>query len=363
MDIYGIHVCGESGDGDSRILKTQKVKSGLSIKSNIFEWFHVCIVFKLSYIFFKKYLHIYIKSFKVNLPDNEPLCVQDTIHLATKLRNAFLNENKKFQIGDKVANPNHLRQLIGMFPRSLHLLSLTDLDGKDRMNFQSVEKIISSKVILQLSKLKDTEATIIFLRSISEIIDSYQNRTITPNERIFKMAYSTFFFRILRAWVKAHDNLKLSESFISSNAYVCLELNFHALIIGFGRYQKDPEKNPFLPWLWSSQPCEKFFRMARSMTSTFHTKINFDTTDFIGHMKRIQFLQTSMATLESSHQFPREAHRKLGVGDSTIRIEPLSNEEISEIVLSAKDKIVTDTVYRYFTNRGALVEGHRSERN
>lgn len=239
----------------------------------------------------------------MNLPESEPLSVQDTIHIATKLRNAFLNENKVYQIGNKVADPNHLRQLIGILPKSLHLLSESDLDGKDRMNFKSVEKIISSEVIFQLGKIRDSEATILFLKVIAATIDSYQNKNITPNERIYKISYSVFFFRILKAWIQNHSELKLSDNFISSNAYVCIELNFHSLIYGFWRYQKDPESNPFLPWLWSSQPCEKFFRSARSMTSTFQTKINFDTMDFIGHMKKIQFLEISMAALEHSHIF------------------------------------------------------------
>lgn len=38
---HGFKVCGGSGDGDSKILKNMKAKSGLSSKSHIYDWFHV----------------------------------------------------------------------------------------------------------------------------------------------------------------------------------------------------------------------------------------------------------------------------------------------------------------------------------
>lgn len=39
----GFIICGESGDGDSRILKAMKIKSKLSAESFFFDWFHVSL--------------------------------------------------------------------------------------------------------------------------------------------------------------------------------------------------------------------------------------------------------------------------------------------------------------------------------
>lgn len=268
---------------------------------------------------------------------------QDTVHIATKFRNAFLNESKSFQIGNKIASPNHLRQLTSMLPKSLHLISESDLDGKDKMNYGSVERIVSDNVMQHIDKVSDSEGTKLYLKVISMTIDSYLDKTLTPNERLYKMAFSTLFFRVWKSWIKDQPNLTLATNFVSSNANTCIEINFHSLIIGYQRFRKDPNNFPFKPWLWSSQPCEKYFRLARSMTSTFHTKINFDTSEFMGHSKRIQFLQKSMASLETTnHEFPREKNKKLGAGKHPIRIEILEDYEIEEIVLTAKDDLLVE---------------------
>lgn len=151
-----------------------------------------------------------------------------------------------------------------------------------------------------------------------------------------------FFFRIWKSSIMEDESLRLMENFISSNANTCIELNFHSLLIGYQRFRNNPKSFPFKPWLWSSQPCEKYFRLSRSMTSTFHTKINFDTYEFMEHTKKIQYLQKSMASLEHNHKFPREAHRKLGEGEPMVKIEILEDCEIEEIVLNAQRQLVLD---------------------
>lgn len=74
----------------------------------------------------------------MNIPQVETLNVQDTIHKGTKLRNMFLNKDKVFEIGDKMAKPTDFAQLISMLPKSIHLLRHSDLDNTDKMNFKSV---------------------------------------------------------------------------------------------------------------------------------------------------------------------------------------------------------------------------------
>lgn len=138
----------------------------------------------------------------MNLDADNSLSVQDTVHIGTKSRNAWLNDKKVFKIGSKIADPDHLRQLIGILPKSLHLLSGSDLDGKDRMNFKSVERIISKEVISHLDKIGDSEGTKFFLKALSMVMEPYLNKSLTPNQRIYNMAYGTFFFSNLE--VKYH---------------------------------------------------------------------------------------------------------------------------------------------------------------
>lgn len=49
-----------------------------------------------------------------------------------------------------------------------------------------------------------------------------------------------------------------------------------------------------------------------------------------------------MTTLENNHIFPRESHRKLGASNRVIRIEIINDNEIKEIVLTAKTNLTKD---------------------
>ena len=71
----------------------------------------------------------------------------------------------------------------------------------------------------------------------------------------------------------------LEKNFITSNAYKCIELNAHSLIIYMMTIRDHPvsdnQDRLFTPWLLGSQSCEKVFRTAHSMTSMFSTILNF----------------------------------------------------------------------------------------
>lgn len=65
----------------------------------------------------------------------------------------------------------------------------------------------------------------------------------------------------------------LRDHFAMSNAYMCVELNAHALIV-FVIAVREYDANCFFPWLLGSQVCEAIYRTARSMSSIFSTMIN-----------------------------------------------------------------------------------------
>lgn len=65
------------------------------------------------------------------------------------------------------------------------------------------------------------------------------------------------------------------------------------MIIEKCRSDKSPES--LMPWLFSSQPCERFFRQTRSMTSTYSTIVNFDMLDLLNRQLRIQTINHIVA--------------------------------------------------------------------
>ena len=77
------------------------------------------------------------------------VCVQDTIHIATKLRNRLLKtsakrfdktKEQKMILGQYEITVEDLFSLVEDLPKSKHLLSKSDLDVRDKMNYKSVEK-------------------------------------------------------------------------------------------------------------------------------------------------------------------------------------------------------------------------------
>jgi hypothetical protein len=64
----------------------------------------------------------------------------------------------------------------------------------------------------------------------------------------------------------------------------------------------------FNPINFGSQTCEKFFRLARSMTSTYSTVINFN--DLIYRVDRIKQIHSITNKLLGIFLFPREDKKK-----------------------------------------------------
>ena len=97
--------------------------------------------------------------------------------------------------------------------------------------------------------------------------------------------------RYWRQWLLCHKQYTLEKNFITLNSYICIELNAHALITSLLVLRdklSEIGSDSYLPWMFGSQPCEKAFRAARSMTPMFSTIINFSV---LGLLRRLHKLQ------------------------------------------------------------------------
>lgn len=89
--------------------------------------------------------------------------VQDTIHIATKLRNRLLKPSILLPLGNKLISVSHLKILINIMSKDKHLLSLSDIEPKDKMNFESAKKISQEYVQkLLLNHIPDSEGTVLY---------------------------------------------------------------------------------------------------------------------------------------------------------------------------------------------------------
>lgn len=200
-----------------------------------------------------------------------PFFVQDVIHIGTKLRNFLLRfKNKSLAFGPKYSiELNHLYILLNRFSRDQHLLTHSTLNPADRQNFSSVLRMCSDKVTTLLKiKVKNSEATVLFLKMWREILDTYMDVNLSPLARIEKIWTTVFILRIWRYYIKSQKKGALKNKFLTPNCYSCIELNAYSLVQCLLYLKEHNLPNLFLPHLYTSQTCESTFRQLRSFTST-----------------------------------------------------------------------------------------------
>ena len=133
-----------------------------------------------------------------------------------------------------------------------------------------------------------------------------------------------------------HKEYTLEKNFISLNSYISIEINAHAVIILLLILRARGKSECCYPWLFGSQPCERAFRAARSMTPTFSTMINFTVLGLIRRLHRLQ-IQVDLESMSDTTGiiYPcKVVHdKKSGINkDSMYTCENITNKNIEEAV-------------------------------
>lgn len=208
LKYVGITVDNFASDGDPRHVKVMKLRSEIGVTDlNFFdcEWYSCGSSMDTTY-------------------------TQDMVHVGTKCRNRILKTSRITPIGQKVISTAHLIYLMKTVSKEKHLLTRYDIEPKDRQNFHSVEKICSEKSYSSLLEyVPGSEGTAMLIKCLNYTLYSYLDISMTSAERIYKNWYGLFFFRLWRSWL-TKSKYTLKEGFISSNCYLCIELNAHSLV-------------------------------------------------------------------------------------------------------------------------------------
>nr|CAH0104465.1 unnamed protein product [Daphnia galeata] len=106
---------------------------------------------------------------------------------------------------------------------------------------------------------------------------------MSPVGGIYRLWFAVFDVRYWRYWMLCDETYPLAKHFFTSNAYQCLEVNAHSLVLIELRQELEPAEL-FLPFIFGSQQCETYFKALRSFTPVGSTQTN------IFHCRRIQFL-------------------------------------------------------------------------
>lgn len=267
-----------------------------------------------------------------------PFCIQDTVHIATKLRCWLMKtllQKKKFPFGDKFyIQIGHLMTILQNFSKDEHRLTASTLDPKDKQNFESVLRICDESVLCLLEEhVPRSDATKKFLEIIRDVIEAYSDENLSPLDRVDKIWYATFILRLWRQYIVSCPETTLKHNFLSQNCYVCIELNAHSLVMLMVYLKQNNMSQLFMPYLFSSQPCESFFRKIRSFTSTYSTVANCSIKEIIGRINKIQ-LQGDIS-YRSDYQYPRSDNLSHAVENEYIL--PTLKDIMKRIERSKKD--------------------------
>lgn len=253
-----------------------------------------------------------------SLTPNVTSYIQDTVHIGTKLRNLLLKPSVLLPMGTKQVSVSHLKVLIKKIPKDIHGIVMSDICPVDRQNYASLEKLMKARVLESMQQnIVDSEATVMYLKLCKSITSSFSEYDLTPLERIYRIWHALFYLRIWRKWIMTQkdENGKklytLTNNFISTNAFSCVEINAHGLIHTMIKFRNENTPHYFLPTIFQSQTCENVFRQLRSMGTVNWTKINFTMYELI-HMIGRWELQTDIIYNKlngSGVSFPRHQNR------------------------------------------------------
>lgn len=155
-----------------------------------------------------------------------------------------------------------------------HGITASDLE-KDKMNFNSSMKICSERVTSLLKEhVPGSEGTVAYLTVMRNVMEAGLNESLSPLEIIYKIWHAVFFFRYWRNWLAQNPRFNL-DNFVSRNLYMCVEVIAHSIISIIIKFRDEDCPESLLTHLFTSQACESFFRLLRSLTTTESTVINF----------------------------------------------------------------------------------------
>lgn len=150
---------------------------------------------------------------------------QDIIHLLAKLRTRLIIPSNIISIGSEVACRGHLTEVLKKFHEARHGLTHRSIDDKDKQNYTGIGLLVKPCVeecLKGLSSTLKTSGTVVYLKLMRDVRDSFFDKSLSPLRRIYLIWKSIYFLRIWRSWL-AENNLAESDHFITNNAHLCVE--------------------------------------------------------------------------------------------------------------------------------------------
>lgn len=284
--------------------------------------------------------------FKCGVNTNPPFYTQDTPHVGTKLRNAFLKtifNPEKLRFGNYFIRQSHVQEIFNEFRKDEHLLTQNVLNPKDKQNFESVMRLCNKRVIDLLKReVKDSEGTVMYLQIMSDVIAAFMEKELLPIERVERLWYSLFIVRLWRKFANDHPDLNRKDNCISHYSYYCIELNAHSMVYILLYLRENKLTHLFSPQMFSSQPCEEFYRYIRSLSSTCSTVTNCSMKEIMSRINRIQLMDEIRNDQDTGFVFPKSVKSTSDLKFNETEFP--DQHEIMQMILKCKKRALEDSI-------------------
>lgn len=210
---------------------------------------------------------------KIALLDGYPIVmIQDSNHGRKTFRNNLMSGARVLNLANDVVLYEDARKLA--FDERQGPCFHRDFEKVDRQDDNAATRTFSVSAIEYLAQYHpDCVGLIIYLFIFGELIDAYQNRTISHDERIKMVLRSYYFIETWRAYLKAtgYPEARYCISRQAIDIAERLVFGLISLVIAYRDYRVCDDSNtfPLLPWLHSTETCEHVFGECRKLVKDF----------------------------------------------------------------------------------------------
>lgn len=169
-----------------------------------------------------------------------------------------------------------------------------------------------------------------------------------------------FCLRYWRLWLTCDEVYSLEKNFISSNAYLSVEINAHSLLLLVRKCRKENDPALLLTWLYGSQQCESFFRAIRSLCPVGLNKPNTTEGEFLDRSRKAEAnLQLQQQGAKDGVVYRRDIEKKNRSGGTH---EAMKLTELpSDIDLFRELKKSQQSAKKKMNDLGIFLEGKDSK--
>ncbi|THH16648.1 hypothetical protein EUX98_g9269 [Antrodiella citrinella] len=218
-------------------------------------------------------------TFEIPFFDDCPVVmIQDSKHALKTMRNNTGTGGRLLLIGNHVIHHQHLHALLDDLGCPIYR---RDLEKADKQDDNAASRLFSAATLQHIIIHHPSfVGEIIYLFVYGELVDAYQNRTLSHLERFRIISRTLAFTNMWTSFLDKAGHLR-SRFCVSREALdICRMLieGLAALIVVYRQHWSEDDPFPLLPWFHSSESCEHTFAEWRKLIKDFTMLAAFQMT-------------------------------------------------------------------------------------